>query len=194
MALPTLTQKISDLTAASLPLAGTEIIQLVNGGANKKTTIDNVVDRVQAVNESEKGYSHIYMISNATSTTISVSGTYTKVLGTTSINVNQNFTNSTSNKSIYTGTDTKDFIATGLLSLTSGNNKDIAVKLAKNGTVLDHTLQQVTTDGSGKFTNLTLKDLLIDLATNDYLEVFITNLTDTTAITVEDLTFIITPL
>lgn len=194
MALPTLTQKISDLTAASLPLAGTETIQLVKVGANKKTTIDNVVDRVQAVNESEKGYSHIYMISNATSTTISVAGTYTKVLGTTSINVNQNFTNSTSNKSIYTGTETKDFVATGLLSLTSGNNKDIAVKLAKNGTVLDHTLQQVTTDGSGKFTNLTLKDLLIDLATNDYLEIFITNLTDTTAITVEDLTFIITPV
>jgi hypothetical protein len=194
MALPTLTQKVSALTNASLPLAGTETIHLISGGSNQKTTVDNVVDRVQAVNESEKAYSHIYMISNATSTTISVAGTYTKIVGTTSINTNQNFTNSTSNKSIYTGTNTKDFVATGLLSLTGGNNKDIAIKLAKNGTVLDHTLQQITTDGGGKFTNLTLKDLLIDLATNDYLEVFITNLTDTTAVTVEDLTFIITPL
>jgi hypothetical protein len=36
--------KIPDLASATLPLAGTEIVEVVQGGVNKKTTVDDLLD------------------------------------------------------------------------------------------------------------------------------------------------------
>lgn len=186
---PLSTKKLSEL-ATDASIDGTEKVHLLDGSTNKVATLD----AVQAYFETfAHGFAQYYMINNATSTPIAVSGTYYKVLGTTSAGLAaSNFTLS-DNKALFTGAITSNFKITALMSLTSGNNKDIAIEIAKNGTTQARSKQEITTDGGGKMANIYVKDAF-SLATNDYLEIFITNNTDTTAITTVDLNVIIEKL
>lgn len=124
------------------------------------------------------------MQSNVTATTISVSGTYYKIAGTTTDNssVTQKFTHTT-NKATYNGSSTRMFLATAILSLTSGNDKQIAIRVARNGTTDSTSTIVSTTSGAGKAENIKVQWMGL-LAENDYIEIFTTNLTDTTSVTV----------
>ena len=63
----------------------------------------------------------------------------------------------------------------------SGSNKDLSVKVAKNGTELGISLPRRTSAGSPGVVAMAWQ---VELVENDYLEVFVTNNTDTTDILV----------
>jgi hypothetical protein len=132
-----------------------------------------------------------YMQNNATSTTISVSGTYYKVAGTTTANtaINQKFTHS-DNRLTYAGALTRNFKVTASISGSSGNNQNLKFRVAKNGTTDITSQSRQDTAGSGRVDNVVCQ-WLGSLATNDYIEIFTTNDTSTSAVTVEDLNVII---
>ncbi len=131
-----------------------------------------------------------YMQGNATTTTISVSGTYYKISGTTTANaINQKFTH-TNNRLTYTGSLTRNFKMTASISASSGNNQDLKFRLAKNGTTDITSQASQNTSGSGRVDNIVCQ-WLGSLATNDYIEIFTTNNTSTTAVLVEDLNVLI---
>lgn len=131
-----------------------------------------------------------YMQGNATTTTISVSGTYYKVSGTTTANsINQKFTH-TNNRLTYTGSLTRNFKVTASISASSGNNQDLKFRLAKNGTTDITSQVSQDTSSSGRVDNITCQ-WLGSLVTNDYIEIFTTNNTSTTSVLVEDLNVLI---
>lgn len=133
-----------------------------------------------------------YMNNNATATTIAVAGTYYKVLGTTLAgSLVQRFNVATSNRAIYTGALTSQFKVTVSLSFTGTNGNDIRFRIAKNGTTIASTQISRTVNGTGNYASLSLQDI-VQLSTNDYIEVFATNSGATNSITVSDLNVIIT--
>ena len=134
--------------------------------------------------------SQYYMNGNATATTISAINTPVKVLGTTtSASVTQKFTN-TDNKAEYIGSFTRFFKVTATLSVTSGNNNQVGVYIAKNGTIINESEVYGTTSGTGRAENIVVQTL-IQLSTNDYIEIFVENATATNGVTVTDLNVII---
>lgn len=121
-------------------------------------------------------------------TTIGGAGTYVKAAGTTAIPAGftiRNFTHIASNRLRYDGVVTLHALVTiGMSISASGANKMIGLKLAKNGVVIDDTLvtRDMQTGGSIGVVSLLAG---VDLAPTDFIELFITNLTDTTDVTVE---------
>jgi hypothetical protein len=132
-----------------------------------------------------------YMNGNSTPTVIASSGTYTKILGSTSAgSIVQRFDVSTSNKAIYIGSLTDNFIVHVVLTFTGNNNDDISFKIAKNGIEIDSSELSKTVVGTGNYSSIALQDI-IELSTNDYIEVFATNDTNTNDIIIKDLNVII---
>lgn len=187
---PLQTKKYSELASYS-NLDGSEIVNIVNGGTNKKTTIDDINTYVES---QQQGLAQYYMTNNATATTIAVSGTYYKIAGTTTAGVTPvNFTLS-DNRASYDLAVANKFKVTAICSITSGSNKNIHLRIAKNGVTQTRSEQKVSTSGTGKADNITVKDIVELSAATDFIEIFISNASDTTAITVVDLHVIIEKL
>ena len=134
--------------------------------------------------------SQYYMNGNATATTIASTGVAVKASGTTtSASVTQKFTN-TDNRATYIGSFVRYFKVTATLSVTSGNNHQVGVYIAKNGTLINESEVYGTTSGTGRAENIVVQTL-VQLQENDYIEIFVENETSTTNVTVTDLNVII---
>ena len=181
--------KLNELSTKSI-LDGNEVLQVVDGSTNRKTTVENISEYIE---EQAKGLAQYYMISNSTATTISAIDTFYKIAGTTLEGVTPSNFSLTDNKATFTGNNTTNFKVTAILSLTSGNNQDIHIQIAKNGIVQARSNQEILTGGSGQAQNLVVKDIFT-LATNDYIEIFTANKTSATNITVINLNVIIEKL
>jgi hypothetical protein len=155
-------------------------------------TTDNKarIENCRGINNSGN-IAQYYMNNNATSTTISVSGTYYKVAGTTSPgSYVEKFNLSTINRALYEGSLQGFYKITVVSSVVSGNNKVISLRVAKNGTTSNSSQGSSTTNSGGRAEGIVAQDV-VSLSTNDYIEVFVTNETDTSVVTVEDLNVII---
>lgn len=132
-----------------------------------------------------------YMQGNATTTVITATGTPVKVLGaTTESLISQKFDNTTSNRALYQGAIPRNFKVTVVASMSSGNNNDVGVFIAKNGTVIPDSESRITTDSGGRLENGYTQSLSA-LSDSDYLEVFVDNNTSTSNILVENLNLIL---
>ena len=175
--------------SATIPSEG-YILDTVNfsGGGTYTTGVAYTDDKARFVgvrgvsNSAEIGA--YYMIGNATATTISTISTPVKIAGTTTLNtVSQKFTHA-NNKITYDGALTRIFKISVTTSFTGGNNKDISVFIAKNGTVDPTSEMLSTTDGSGRAESITTQTI-IEMSETDYIEVWIENNSDTSNVTVE---------
>lgn len=129
------------------------------------------------------------MQANATATTVAATSTYYKAAGTTTLeSISQKFSHS-SNRLTYTGAITRDFRVNVTATMTSGNNHELGLRIAKNGTTVSNTTSLNTTSGSGKAEGAVCQGV-VQLATNDYIEVFVSNQTAVTDITVTYLSVI----
>lgn len=129
------------------------------------------------------------MQANATATTVSATSTYYKAAGTTTLeSISQRFSHS-SNRLTYTGALTRDFRVTVTATQEAGNNQELGLRIAKNGTTVSNSTSLQTTSGAGKSEN-SVSQSVIQLATNDYIEVFVSNETAVTDITVTYLSVI----
>lgn len=129
------------------------------------------------------------MQANATATTVAATSTYYKAAGTTTLeSISQKFSHA-SNQLTYTGAITRDFRITVTATMTSGNNNELGLRIAKNGTTVSNTTSLNTTSGTGKAEGAVCQGV-IQLATNDYIEVFVSNQTAVTDITVTYLSVI----
>lgn len=131
-------------------------------------------------------YSSYYMTSNSTLTTISVQGTYYKILGTTtSGTLTQRFTN-TNNRATFTGTVNGFFKVDCILTVIESNNILFSICIAKNGIAIPSSQSTFTTSGNSKAENVSVTDV-VEIETDDYIEIFIANLTSTSNPTVTEL-------
>lgn len=137
--------------------------------------------------------SNYYRNGNVTATTITATNTEVKAAGTTTSNtITQKFTN-TDNRTTYTGAITRDFKVTAVFSAESGNNNQIGVYIAKNGTVVPDSEVYITTNAAGRAENGVCQTI-VELVENDYIEVWVENATAITDITVTELNVVVEAL
>lgn len=192
---PSTATGISFSDTATVPNQG-YILDTVNfsGAGTYKTGPDYLDNKTLFVNsigiENTREVSQYYMNGNATTTTITTAGVAVKVAGaTTSASMTAKFTN-TNNRATYTGSVTRTFKVFATMSLSSGNNQKIGCYIAKNGTIIPESETYSDTTGNGDLFNAGIQ-ALVQLATDDYIEIFVENDTATTNILVTDLNVII---
>ena len=133
-------------------------------------------------------------ISSSAATTISAANTPTKAAGTTTLETTPaavGFSMPANNRLRYDGTETKKFQVTVTFTATSASaNQLLAFHLAENGTVNPKTeigryVQTANQEGAGGIVGL------FELATDDYVEVFVENKTGANNITLEYMTMVV---
>lgn len=127
----------------------------------------------------------MYWTGQTTATTISAINTPVKATLTTTANgVNQGFSH-TNNRLTYTGAQTRTFYLSTNPSVSSGNNHQIRVSIYKNGVLVPGAIGLTVTGNSGKAASVTAQGVTT-LTTGDYIELWVSNLTAATNITVTD--------
>lgn len=165
-----------------------------SGGGTYQTGIvvdslaSNFNDCIGITNTTYAG--EITMQGNATETVISSTGVAVKVLGTTVLNaITQKFTMPANNRLTYVGAQTKTFKVAISVSFTSNNNKKIGFFVAKNGSLILSSEAYFTSSNGSAALNV---QSLVTMETDDYIELFVENDTDTSNVTVETMSMIIT--
>jgi hypothetical protein len=134
-----------------------------------------------------------FMVGNATATVIGVVNTYVKVAGTTTaIAANtQRFSTAVTNRATFTGTITRRYRLTCNATMTAGNAQNLGLALFKNGVLIAESESSTTTTGAGQASSQ-ISFAITELATNDFIEVFVKNITAATNITVSILNVAVT--
>jgi hypothetical protein len=128
-------------------------------------------------------YGQLYFSATA-ATTIAVAGTYVKLAGTTTSDSLNGITMPQNNRLQNNSGSTRVFQAMARADIINGSgNKNIAIKLAKNGVLID------ATESNGETTNNvaahTTINWIVSLATGEYVEIWATNKSDTSSITAQ---------
>lgn len=120
--------------------------------------------------------------STPAATTCTVAGTFYLAAGTTTETTSSNCTVSTAGRITYTAADTiRAYVSASISMTSSGTNDEIALAVAKNGTVETGSVIKRYVTGNDVGAAALSWDL--QLATNDYVEIFVSDL-DTAAKTV----------
>jgi len=133
------------------------------------------------------------MQANATATVIGSAGVSVKVAGTTTSGTYiQRFTN-TANRATYVGALDVFFEVRAIGTISAQNNREIAFRIAKNGTTIAESQMSTNSEGVTRSAPLMVQ-AVVDLSTNDFVEVFVANITDATNVTISDLSVVVNPL
>lgn len=131
---------------------------------------------------------NIYLTASAV-TNFASANVATKVQGTTASASLFRVTSTANNRMTYTGGKTRRAQIIGSLSLSSAApNKIITFYVAKNGVIMPESKQTLRMETNSDKGSLTLSCTL-PLSTNDYIEVWVENNTDNTAVTIESFNF-----
>jgi hypothetical protein len=128
-------------------------------------------------------YGQLYFSATA-ATTIAVAGTYVKLAGTTTSDSLNGITMPQNNRLQNNSGNTRVFQAMARADIIDGSgNKNIAIKLAKNGVLID------PTESNGETTNNVAAhatiNWIVSLAAGEYVEIWATNKSDTSSITAQ---------
>jgi len=132
------------------------------------------------------------MAGNTTATTIGTAGTYTKALGTTAGGTLNRYTHTPNNRLVYNGLQAGLQKVTVIASLTQagGGNPVVSIGVAFNGTLQVDSTFDSTTDGSGRAEVISTA-FITNVQQNGFFELFVTNKTNTSAVTVTQFTMIV---
>lgn len=134
-----------------------------------------------------------YMAANATVTTITTASTPVKIAGTTTENpITERFTHS-DNKVVYDGGLPRIFNIHVNSSMSSSSSNILNLYAAKNGTVVSAPYGAGTANSGGRVENISLS-FVVEMETDDYIEIFCSNETGANDITVENLNVIVSEL
>jgi hypothetical protein len=136
-----------------------------------------------------------YMVSYITvsaATPVAVAGTFVKALGTTAIEISRGITMPSNNR--YTiataGIYQVNVVAT---MTTTANNRTLAIQLYKNGLPIVSTIQQDRADNTPNPVSIPTTCIFSAVA-GDYIEVWLTNVSNNEAVTMTRLTININEL
>jgi hypothetical protein len=174
-----------------LPVAngGTGVTALASGFIKSDGTIltssaapISIADGGTGVTQSTYGE---YYISSITATSIGTTGTFVKVNGTTTAGFLSNFTHPASNRLTYTGTATRKFLVAAALSFHGTATNDYKFAFHKNtSSLLSPSIISTTGAGAGDLAHVSIQTI-VELATNDFIEVFVTNADATNSATID---------
>jgi hypothetical protein len=174
-----------------LPIAngGTGVTALASGFIKSNGTIltssaapISIADGGTGVTQSTYGE---YYISSIAATSIGTTGTFVKVSGTTTAGFLSNFTHPASNRLTYTGTATRKFLVAAALSFHGTATNDYKFAFHKNtSSLLSPSIISTTGSGGGDLAHVSCQTI-VELATNDFIEVFVTNADATNGATID---------
>jgi hypothetical protein len=184
-------------TSATIPIEG-YILDTINfsGGGTYLAGIQS--DDNKALFSNCRGVANTFSIANyyvrdnLVATDITNSGVAVKAAGTTSAGSIVKFTH-TNNRATYVGALTQTFVISATLTCTSGNNNQIGIYIAKNGSLIPESEVYSTTSGAGRAENITVQ-ALVQMSTNDFVEIWVENSSATTDIVVSYLNVIVTEI
>lgn len=166
-----------------------------DGQAANEITANDMRDLIVSLRPS---FGECSMQANATATTISISGTYYKISGTTGLSGNELlFDNDATNtgRLRYIGAPNRVVLFSASCSLSAAsNNQVIALKgwhyddSGTSGSLVTASLVTHEIATSGDLGAVVVQGSAL-LSVNDYLEIHVTNETTTAAVTVEDFNF-----
>lgn len=145
------------------------------------------------INSSEIG--QYYYTNNTTQNTITTQNIFEKILGTTTAaSINQKFSH-TNNRLTYTGGINRSFRITAFSSINSVVTNAITIKtrIAKNNTTLAESESQATTSSAGRNETFA-SQTIVELATDDFIEIFVANETNANNILCTELNVIVEAL
>jgi hypothetical protein len=137
----------------------------------------------------------LYMQSNATTTVISATNTFYKVLGTTTASVDNSKYTHTNNRLTNDASISRKYLIHCSLSFDSGNNNVCRFGFYDSvlGTIRTPSKTKGTANGSGRAESVSFSCVVSHIQ-GDYLEIHCSNTTGTNNITVTDMNFIITEI
>lgn len=142
------------------------------------------IDQCVGINNSSSA-AQLYMAGNTVPTIISNTTSYFKMSGTADIGSKaEKFVNGNS-RLTYIGAVERDFLISGIASMTAGNNNVCYMAVAKNGVPLSASQMPTTTSGTGRSENIKTQ-VYTNMLSGDYIEVFVRNSTGINNITVTD--------
>ncbi len=126
----------------------------------------------------------------AAPTTIATPGVYVKAAGTTVLRADgAGFDMHQDGRLRFIGVSPRHLHIAVTVSMTSsGPNNVVGLKVAMNGSLLDDSIARRFL-GTGSDVGSTALHADVPMVTNDYLELFVTNETDTDSVTIEELYF-----
>lgn len=129
-----------------------------------------------------RNYGELHITATAT-TVIAVAGTYVKMAGTTTLDSALNFSASGNNRLVCNSLVTSNYFLSLSVSMqTTSSNQTLAIRVYKNGVA--ETSSTMTTRAETANTPCLLSlNQIINLATNDYIEIWVTNITNNNNIT-----------
>jgi hypothetical protein len=161
--------------------------------ANDSNNTKNVT--VSSLRAGLSSYTEIYDDTSGNSTSIAVQGTFVRMVANTSQGLTNDVLLTTDGAGRITNTGpAKTFAITYCVSATaaSGSNQHIMFRLAKNGVTISYSeTDTVTTGGSGSKASSVSNTALIQLLTNDYIEIWCTNNTTTNTVVLEHLNLVL---
>jgi len=125
-----------------------------------------------------RSYAEIFRKPNTLTTTIVSSATYAKYNVTTINDLTNDFTSDGLGKLTYTGTHTKTFrVVFKLLGLEMASGTDLEVRgtIYKNGALVNRSTSMTFSSDNTGYRGSISGDAIMDLATNDYLEIYFMN-------------------
>lgn len=141
----------------------------------------------------DTAYINYFDFSSMSVTTVAQTNTWYKLNTTTTEGFSRDGLVHSNNRVTWTGSGPAIFRLSGIISVESGNTNQIHVAFFKNEQLWPCSEQIVTTSGVGKANNIAFH-CLVELTTNNFIEVFVKNATATTAITLDNVNIIIEQL
>lgn len=145
------------------------------------------VNCVGITNTSTKGF--MYMLNNATNTTIGVANVnvWVKADGTTTSGTNSKFTHTT-NRLTYNGAFTNSFLITINATVRSAtSNQSISIGVAKNGVIISES-EGIIRTATSNVEHGGSTQAVLEMVANDYVELFVRN-TNSADVRVTDFNF-----
>ena len=137
----------------------------------------------------------VYMIGNTTPTTIALSNTFYKILGTTSNSLDNSKYTGTNNRLTCNASISRKYLIQCSLSFNSGTNNicEFGFYDSVLGTVRTPSRTKSTANASGRAENISLS-CIVSHSIGNYLEIWCNNNTGVSSITVTDMNFIVTEI
>ena len=143
---------------------------------------------VGITNTSTRGFMH--MLDNTTATAITGTASYFRASGTTTaMATNSKFTMPSSNRLTYTGAFSQSFmISVNCNVRTSVSTQNINIIIAKNGTIITESEMTILCQ-AGSTPSFGATQIVTEMTTNDYVELFVRNTSSVNNVIVSDMNF-----
>ena len=157
--------------------------------ATKNFTIDSIGQYLGS-SQVLTQYANYFDFSSGATTSFASSNTFYPLVCTTTEGFSSSNMTVENNKVTYTGAQSLVLKIEGIAAVSGGNNDEIHFAFYKNGSLVPCSEQDVVLSSAGKGSSCAFQ-CMQQFSTNDYVQVYVKNVGDTTSITLDNVNVIV---